>query len=160
MKESIEKLIAENKSRFEINKIELAKRIGQAIDIYTLVKPTLNLIQESHCKIGKYYRNMHELIKDSAQYLHEGYTLDTKLTKASANKLNIYYLKPQELQVKEKAKLKKKIKALYLEELNDSKQLWLLEVTSEAAKQAELEAVKEAGLKAKKLQESLLALMQ
>jgi hypothetical protein len=159
MNEPIEKLLADNKHRFEINKEVLDMRIKHKADTYNLIKPTLNLDQDQHSRVGKYYQNMHQLLIDSAHHLNSGYMLDVKLTKPIGSKFNVYYLKPEDLQTKEQAALKRKVKAIYIEELEFAKKTWIIEVTEQATKAVEVEAVVQAGIKAKELQASMLSMM-
>jgi len=156
--DNIEELLANNKERFEINKDELTKRIKQQLDIYQLVRPKLNLDQDLHSRLGKNYKTLHQLIIDSADLLNKGYTLDINLTKP-CGKLNIYYIKPRSVQDKERTKLKKKVKELYLAELDEAKNNWLIEITEKATKEAEVEAVTQASIKAKELQNQLLQML-
>jgi len=158
MNESIDELIANNKERFEINKDELIKRIKQQLDIYLLVRPKLNLDQDLHSRLGRNYKTLHQLIIDSADLLNKGYTLDLNLTKP-CGKLNIYYTKPESVQDKERTKLKKKVKELYLEELGKAKSNWLIEITEKATRKAEAEAVTQANIKSKELQTQLLHML-
>jgi len=159
MNESIEKLIADNKERFEINKGELTKRINQQLDVYRLVKPKLNLNQDQHSRLGRHYKTLHHLIIDSADLLNNGYILDLKLTKNSG-KYYVYFIKPQSMQDKEKSKLKKKVKDVYLFELEEAKKQWLIQVTDQVAENAKVEAIEKVAISNRALQEQLLAMMQ
>jgi hypothetical protein len=160
MTDSIEQLLNDNKHRFVVDKAVLDKRVKYTIDTYDLVKPTLNLEQNLHARVGKHYRNLHELLIDSADFLNRGYILDQKLTKPCSKKLNVYFIKPDDIQSKEKTALKKKVKALYLEELEKAKKQWLIQVTEQVAKNTEIEALEKVAISNRTLQEQLLAMMQ
>jgi len=159
MADSIDKLLNDNKHRFVVDKTVLDKRVKYTIDTYNLVKPTLNLEQDLHARIGKHYKTLHDLITDSADLLNNGYILDVKLTKNSG-KYYVYFLKPQTMQDKEKTKLKKKVKEFYLAELQEAKKQWLIQVTEQVAENAKVEALEKVAISNRALQEQLLGMMQ
>jgi hypothetical protein len=152
-------LLEKNKSKFEINKKELDKRIEFAIVTYDMVHPPINLDSTSHARIKIYYQTLQAMLIDSTDKLSSGYKLDATNTKPSGVGYTVTFLKSDTDQAKDKTALKKQIKTIYLAELEENKQIWVKDLTANLAKKAEVEAVVAAQNKTKLIQDELTALL-
>jgi hypothetical protein len=155
----LQKLINDNKHLFEINKKELDKRIEFAIATYDKTTPPSNLASPQHARLKKYYTNLQAMLIDSTTKLADGCKLDTANTKQSGAGFTVTFLKSDIEQTKDKVTLKKQIKADYLAELEENKQVWVNSLTAKLAKEAEADAVAQAQNKTRLIQDELSALL-
>jgi hypothetical protein len=153
------KLIEENKGRFEIDKIELAKRVDFALATYDMVQPPINLSSPQHARLKKHYQTLQAMLIDSTDKLSNGYKLDMTNTRRTGASFTITFLKSEAEQTKDKSLVKKQVKQDYLAELEAAKQVWIKDLTANLAKEAELEAVVIAQTKTKAIQDELTALL-
>jgi len=156
---SLQELIEVNKESFEINASELKRRVQKALEIYELVKPPRNLDQVTSKLLGKQYKNLHQMLIDSATYLNNGYLLNLKLTASKGNKLYAYYIKSDAMQASEKKSLKENVKQDYIQELEQEKLAWVKTITEQAAAAAEVDAIAQATKREEELQNQLLQML-
>lgn len=155
----LNKLINENKARFEIDKVELAKKIEFSLVTYDMVQPPTNLESAMHARVKMYYQTLQAMLINSTDKLASGYKLDITNSKQSGGGYTITFLKGETEQAKDKVTIKKQIKTKYLEELEEAKQIWIEDLTASLAKKAEIEALAEAQNKTKLIQDELTALL-
>jgi hypothetical protein len=155
----LKKLLEDNKSKFEMNKEELTKRVDFALATYDMVQPPINLDSVLHARVKKHYQTLQAMLIDSTDKLSSGYKLDMTNTRRTGASFTITFLKSEAEQTKEKSLVKKQVKQDYLAELEAVKQVWIKDLTANLAKEAELEAVVIAQTKTKAIQDELTALL-
>jgi len=104
----LNKLINENKARFEIGKVELAKKIEFSLVTYDMVQPPINLDSAQHARLKKSYQTLEAMLLDSTDKLKAGYRLDTSNSRSNGRGYIVTFIKCDTTQAKEKVALKKK----------------------------------------------------
>jgi hypothetical protein len=156
---NLQLLIEENKSRFQIDKDSLVKKIKSALDCYLLVKPATNLDTILHSRLSKAYRTFQDMLLDCSKKLSKGYILDMKNTRNNRGKYLITYLKPEAIQLQEKAAIKKRVKEEYIACIEKEKAQWITELTINLSLEAQDNAIKESQIKTIAIKDELLAML-